>query len=82
MSCGVDPDAVWIQCCCDCGGGWQLRLQFNPLAQELIYAINAALKKAKEKKKKKETNSQISKPILMVAIDETIVGREELGEWE
>ena len=37
-------------CCYGCGVGWQLQLQFKPLAWELPHAVGTALKKAKNKK--------------------------------
>ena len=41
-----------VPCCCGCGVGWQLQLGFDPLAWEPPYAVGAALKKTKDKKKK------------------------------
>ena len=44
-------DLAQILHCCGCGVGQQLQLRFNPLAWEHAYALGAALKRQKTKKK-------------------------------
>ena len=43
-------DVAQKLCCCGCGIGQQLQLQFDPLAQELPYARGAALKPKNKQK--------------------------------
>ena len=44
-------DAAQIWCYYGCGIGWQLQLQFDPLAWEPPYSAGVALKKTKDKNK-------------------------------
>ena len=51
MSCGEVIEVVWIWWCCGCGCGIRCTAS-QLLARELPYAMNAALKRPKKKKKK------------------------------
>ena len=46
----VVADVAQVQCCCGCGGGWPLQLL--PLAQELLHAAGATLKRKKKAQRK------------------------------
>ena len=48
-------DMAWISCCCDCGCGQKLHLQFNPWPRNLI-SCRCSPKKKKEKKKERKYN--------------------------
>ena len=41
----VVTEVAQIPHCCGCGVGWQLQLQFDPIAWELLYAMGVAKKK-------------------------------------
>ena len=57
---------------CDCGVGLYFQLQFDTLAQELLYAAGAAIKKKKKKKKKGiwEGGLEVNLPKVFVVVVE------------
>ena len=60
--CHKFADAAQILHCHGCAIDWQLQLQFEPLAWELPYEVDAGLKMKKKKKKKKTPQNSPNLP--------------------